>query len=541
MGGGGFAQAGTPPLSFRFFLKCKSEAIDLAQGETIVSFQHVSMQFPGVLANHDVTLDIRKGEVFALVGENGAGKSTLMNILYGLNTPTSGKVLVKGNQVTHFSPSEAIARGVGMVHQHFMLVPSFTVAQNIVLSNEPRRLGIFCDFAKAEEETQALVQEYGLTVDPRAKVEDISVGLQQRVEILKTLRRGADVLILDEPTAVLTPQETDELFGVIRRMVREKQMTIIIITHKLYEVMAISDRVGVMRQGKLVGVAETKDVNERILAAMMVGKEVLLDALDREDRGETETAVEVRDLQALDNRGLPAVRGVSLTVRRGEILGIAGIEGNGQSELIEAITGMRPLRGGTVTIMGKSIAGKTPGEIRALGLAHVPEDRLATGVCAPADITDNLIVGKEKDPRFSWKRIHMKRKAIRAYAQEIFQRFDIRGAGVDTAVGSLSGGNMQKVVVAREFSFDTPVLIISQPTRGVDIGAMDFIHQQIMQKRNAGCAILLVSADLDELLRLSDRLLTIYEGRITGEFQAGDIDKREISYYMTGGRKEEQA
>ena len=541
MGGGGFAQAGTPPLSFRFFLKCKSEAIDLAQGETIVSFQHVSMQFPGVLANHDVTLDIRKGEVFALVGENGAGKSTLMNILYGLNTPTSGKVLVKGNQVTHFSPSEAIARGVGMVHQHFMLVPSFTVAQNIVLSNEPRRLGIFCDFAKAEEETQALVQEYGLTVDPRAKVEDISVGLQQRVEILKTLRRGADVLILDEPTAVLTPQETDELFGVIRRMVQEKQMTIIIITHKLYEVMAISDRVGVMRQGKLVGVAETKDVNERILAAMMVGKEVLLDALDREDRGETETAVEVRDLQALDNRGLPAVRGVSLTVRRGEILGIAGIEGNGQSELIEAITGMRPLRGGTVTIMGKSIAGKTPGEIRALGLAHVPEDRLATGVCAPADITDNLIVGKEKDPRFSWKRIHMKRKAIRAYAQEIFQRFDIRGAGVDTPVGSLSGGNMQKVVVAREFSFDTPVLIISQPTRGVDIGAMDFIHQQIMQKRNAGCAILLVSADLDELLRLSDRLLTIYEGRITGEFQAGDIDKREISYYMTGGRKEEQA
>ena len=541
MGGGGFAQAGTPPLSFRFFLKCKSEAIDLAQGETIVSFQHVSMQFPGVLANHDVTLDIRKGEVFALVGENGAGKSTLMNILYGLNTPTSGKVLVKGNQVTHFSPSEAIARGVGMVHQHFMLVPSFTVAQNIVLSNEPRRLGIFCDFAKAEEETQALVQEYGLTVDPRAKVEDISVGLQQRVEILKTLRRGADVLILDEPTAVLTPQETDELFGVIRRMVQEKQMTIIIITHKLYEVMAISDRVGVMRQGKLVGVAETKDVNERILAAMMVGKEVLLDALDREDQDETETAVEVRDLQALDNRGLPAVCGVSLTVRRGEILGIAGIEGNGQSELIEAITGMRPLRGGTVTIMGKSIAGKTPGEIRALGLAHVPEDRLATGVCAPADITDNLIVGKEKDPRFSWKRIHMKRKAIRAYAQEIFQRFDIRGAGVDTAVGSLSGGNMQKVVVAREFSFDTPVLIISQPTRGVDIGAMDFIHQQIMQKRNAGCAILLVSADLDELLRLSDRLLTIYEGRITGEFQAGDIDKREISYYMTGGRKEEQA
>ncbi len=513
----------------------------MAQGETIVSFQHVSMQFPGVLANHDVTLDIRKGEVFALVGENGAGKSTLMNILYGLNTPTSGKVFVKGQQVTRFNPSEAIARGVGMVHQHFMLVPSFTVAQNIVLSNEPRKLGIFYDFAKAVADTEALVREYGLTVDPRARVEDISVGLQQRVEILKTLRRGAEVLILDEPTAVLTPQETDELFAVIRRMVREKQLTIIIITHKLYEVMAISDRVGVMRQGKLVGVAETKDVNERMLAAMMVGKEVLLDALERAESGESSPAVEVQDLQALDNRGLPAVRGVSLTVRRGEILGIAGIEGNGQSELIEAITGMRPLRGGDVRVMGASIAGKTPGEIRALGLAHVPEDRLATGVCAPADVTDNLIVGKEREKRFSVGKIHMKRKAVRDYAQEIFRRFDIRGAGVDTAVGSLSGGNMQKVVVAREFSFDTPVLIISQPTRGVDIGAMDFIHQQIMQKRNEGCAILLVSADLDELLRLSDRLLTIYEGRITGEFQAGDIEKSEISYYMTGGRKEEKA
>ena len=513
----------------------------MAQGETIVSFQHVSMQFPGVLANHDVTLDIRKGEVFALVGENGAGKSTLMNILYGLNTPTSGKVFVKGEQIAHFSPSEAIARGVGMVHQHFMLVPSFTVAQNIVLSNEPRKLGIFYDFSKAMEDTENLVREYGLAVDPQARVEDITVGMQQRVEILKTLHRGADVLILDEPTAVLTPQETDELFTVIRRMVQEKQMTIIIITHKLYEVMAISDRVGVMRQGKLVGVAETRDVNERILAAMMVGKEVLLDALDRTEAVSEETAVEAQDLQALDNRGLPAVRGVSFTVRRGEILGIAGIEGNGQSELIEAVTGMRPLRGGTVRIMGQSIAGKTPGGIRALGLAHVPEDRLATGVCAPADVTDNLIVGKEKDRRFSWKRIHMKRRAIRAYAQEVFRRFDIRGAGVDTAVGSLSGGNMQKVVVAREFSFDTPVLIISQPTRGVDIGAMDFIHQQIMQKRNAGCAILLVSADLDELLRLSDRLLTIYEGRITGEFRPEHVDKREISFYMTGGRKEEQA
>ena len=498
------------------------------------------MQFPGVLANDDVTLDIHQGEVFALVGENGAGKSTLMNILYGLNTPTSGTVSVKGKPVDEFSPSAAIARGIGMVHQHFMLVPSFTVAQNIVLGDEPRK-GLFYDFARTDQIVEELVREYGLKVNARDRVEDISVGLQQRVEILKTLHRGADVLILDEPTAVLTPQETDELFDVIRRIVREKAMTVIIITHKLYEVMAISDRVGVMRRGQLVGVSETKDVNERILASMMVGKDVLLEDLDRIDDHDDTTAIEVENLQVVDNRGLLAVRGLSLHVERGEVLGIAGVEGNGQSELIEAITGMRPIRGGTVRIQGKDIRGMTTGEIRALGLAHVPEDRLSTGVSAQSDITDNLIVGKEKLPQFSRGRIHLRKRNMRAYAQQLFDRYDIRGAGVDTLVGSLSGGNMQKVVLAREFSFDTPVLIISQPTRGVDIGAMDFIHRQIMEKRNASCAILLVSADLDELYRLSDRLVTIFEGKITGEFKPKEIGKQEISHYMTGGGREEQA
>ena len=509
--------------------------------QPIVSFRHVSMQFPGVLANDDVSLDIRRGEVFALVGENGAGKSTLMNILYGMNTPTSGDVIIHGKKMERFSPSDAIEAGVGMVHQHFMLVPSFTVAQNIVINREPRKMGLFYDFKRANEITESLVKEYGLKVTPTDRVEQISVGLQQRVEILKTLHRGADVLILDEPTAVLTPQETDELFAVIRRIVKEKQMTIIIITHKLYEVMAISDRVGVMRQGKLVGVAETKDVNERILAAMMVGKEVLLDALDRTETPEGDNAIVVDNLQVVDNRGLPAVRGLSLSVKPGEILGIAGIEGNGQSELIEAITGMRPIRGGTVSILGNDILGKTPGEIRAFGLAHVPEDRISTGVSPQADITDNLIVGKETHSAYSWKKLHMKRRAIRKYAEDLFEKFDMRGAGVHTRVGSLSGGNMQKVVVAREFSYQTPVLIISQPTRGVDIGAMDFIHKQIIQKRNEGCAILLVSADLDELYRLSDRLCTIYEGRITGEFIPADIEKTELSFYMTGGRKEADA
>lgn len=508
--------------------------------ETVVKFEHVSMEFPGVLANDDVSLEIKKGEVFALVGENGAGKSTLMNILYGINTPTNGEVYVKGRRIEHFSPKAAIERGVGMVHQHFMLVPSFTVAQNIVLSREPRRLGVFFDNARAERETRGLVEEYGLEVDPAATVRDISVGLQQRVEILKTLYRGADILILDEPTAVLTPQETDELFDVIRRIVREKQMTVIIITHKLYEVMAISDRVGVMRQGRLAGLENTRDVNEKILASMMVGRPVLFDHLEK--TGETgDVVIGVEDLRVGDNRGLEAVRGVSLSVRAGEVLGIAAIEGNGQSELLEAICGLRRAESGHVRIGGEDVTNRSPGEIRARGLANIPEDRLATGVDKFASVTDNLLVGRQRDKEFNALGFHQKRSSIERYASELYERFDIRGAGVDTEVGSMSGGNMQKVVVAREFSYDTPALVISQPTRGVDIGAMEFIHTRIIQKRNSGCAVLLSSADLDEVFRLSDRIITLYEGRVTGEFRADSITKEEIGYYMTGHRGEEAA
>ena len=508
--------------------------------ETVVKFEHVSMEFPGVLANDDVSLEIKKGEVFALVGENGAGKSTLMNILYGINTPTNGEVYVKGRRIEHFSPKAAIERGVGMVHQHFMLVPSFTVAQNIVLSREPRRLGVFFDNAKAERETRGLVEEYGLEVDPAATVRDISVGLQQRVEILKTLYRGADILILDEPTAVLTPQETDELFDVIRRIVREKQMTVIIITHKLYEVMAISDRVGVMRQGRMAGLENTRDVNEKILASMMVGRPVLFDHLEK--TGETgDVVIGVEDLRVGDNRGLEAVRGVSLSVRAGEVLGIAAIEGNGQSELLEAICGLRRAESGHVRIGGEDVTNRSPGEIRACGLANIPEDRLATGVDKFASVTDNLLVGRQRDKEFNALGFHQKRPSIERYASELYERFDIRGAGVDTEVGSMSGGNMQKVVVAREFSYDTPALVISQPTRGVDIGAMEFIHTRIIEKRNSGCAVLLSSADLDEVFRLSDRIITLYEGRVTGEFRADSITKEEIGYYMTGHRGEEAA
>ena len=504
--------------------------------QPIVEFRNITMDFPGVRANEDVTLSIRKGEIFALVGENGAGKSTLMNILYGILTPTKGQVVIKGNPITEYNPKQAIARGVGMVHQHFMLVPSFTVAQNIVLSREPKKMGLLYDLEGANRAVEDLSQEYGLSVNPRDVVGQLSVGLQQRVEILKTLYRGADILILDEPTAVLTPQETDELFAVLRRVVKEKDMTVIIITHKLYEVMAISDRVGVMRRGRLIGIEETKNVNERILASMMVGREVLQDPVEKEDiSGEVKLAVS--QLQVPDNRGLPAVKGLSLEVRSGEILGIAAIEGNGQSELLEAITGMRPYSG-TITVAGQDIRGMDPGRIRQLGLSHVPEDRLATGISRESDISGNLLVGKHKNKEFTRFGFHQNQKAIREYASRIFEKFDIRAAGVDTKAGSLSGGNMQKVVIAREFSFDSQVYIISQPTRGVDIGAIEFIHNRILEKKAEGAAILLCSADLDEVLRLSDRVITVYEGRITGEFDRNHLEKTEIGYYMTGSREE---
>ena len=508
--------------------------------EPIVRFEHISLQFPDILANDDVTLDILPGEVFALVGENGAGKSTLMNILYGMKQPTSGNLYVKGSLVTRQSPAQAISMGVGMVHQHFKLVPSFTVAQNIALACEPKKKPGLYDFKRAEATVRALSRDFGLEIDPNAKCNEISVGLQQRVEILKTLHRGADILILDEPTAVLTPQETDELFRVIRGIVRDKGMTVLIITHKLYEVMAISDRVGVMRAGKLVGVHNTRDVNERILAGMMVGREVLFDDLDRVGNP-GETSIRVEHLQVLDDRMLPAVKDISLTVRHGEVLGVAAIEGNGQSELIEAVTGMRPIRGGTITIEGQDIRGMTPGQIRSLGVAHIPEDRNATGVSGKSSVEDNLLTGKQRKKEFSAFGFHLKRPQIHRYARKLFEEFDIRGAGVETEAGSLSGGNMQKVVVAREFSLGTTVLIISQPTRGIDIGAMEFIHRQIIKKRNEGCAILLVSADLDELLRLSDRVITLYEGCVTGEFTGTAIDKAEIGFRMTGGGKEADA
>lgn len=507
--------------------------------EYSVEMRDITVCFPGTVANDHVSISVKPGEIFALVGENGAGKSTIMNVLYGLIKPTYGQVYINGERVNSFSPETAIRMGVGMVHQHFKLVPSFTVAQNIVLGNEPKKKGIFFDTKKAISITNELVSEYGLAVDPMARVADLSVGKQQRVEILKTLSRGSRVLILDEPTAVLTPQETEELFRVIKILAHEKGHSVIIITHKLYEVLEISDRVGVMRKGKLIDVKETANVTEAELASMMVGREVLLD--EPEKTGSVgETVLEVHDVYARDNRGLYACNGISLAVRAGEILGIAGVEGNGQSELAQVITGMKRASAGDVFLCGQRITNSSPDKIRRMGLAFVPEDRLRTGLAGEASIEENLIVGKHREKDFAVLGIHTRKRRIRKYAKMRAEEFDIRMPGADAPVSALSGGNMQKVVICREFSFDnTKVLIVAQPTRGVDIGAIEFIHKKITEKRNAGCAILLISADLDEVLRLSDRVITVFEGKVTAEFSGNSITRERVGAAMLGTAKED--
>ncbi|GMG96310.1 ABC transporter ATP-binding protein [Tepidimicrobium xylanilyticum] len=504
--------------------------------EKLIELRNISKQFPGVLANDNVSLDIEKGEIHAIVGENGAGKSTLMKILYGLYQPTYGEIYINGEPVKIKTPLDAINLGIGMVHQHFMLVPSFTVAENIVLGVEPRKNKVFTDYHKAVKIAEKLSEEYGLKVDPHAKVESLSVGIQQRIEILKVLNKGADIIILDEPTAVLTPQETEELFKVIRSLVDKLGKTVIIITHKLQEVLDLSNRVSVMRQGRMVGTLETKNANEQILAEMMVGREVLFEDLMRKNISKKEV-LKVKNIKARDNRGLIALKGVSFNLHSGEILGIAGVEGNGQSELLEVLTGLRLAEEGSILVNGVEAINKQPLEIRELGISHIPEDRLSTGLSREATLTENMILGFHRKEPYAIKGIHLNRKKIRERADRLIKEYDIRTPSQDVIADNLSGGNMQKMVIAREFSFDSEILIIAQPTRGVDIGAIEFIHKEIINKRNEGAAILLVSADLDEIFRLSDRIITLYEGEITGEFLRDEITKNEIGLYMTGKRR----
>ena len=506
--------------------------------DVILEVRGICKYFGQLVANEDINMSVRRASVHSIIGENGAGKSTLMNMIAGIYKPSRGEVFVNGKKVVFRSPNDAAKCGIGMVHQEFMLYQDLTVLENLMLGFESTHMGVFLDKKKAKADIEAICERYHFSIPLGDLARDLPVSLLQQVEIVKVLYKGADIIILDEPTAVLTPQETAELFRVIRHIIEEKNMTVILITHKLGEVMAISDRVGIMRQGRLVGLSDTKDITEKQIASMMVGRPVLFDKLEKTG-APGETMISVEDLYVRDNRGLVAVNGVSLQARAGEVLGIAAIEGNGQSELLEAITGMRPAISGKITVRGQDSTGLSPGQIRALGLAHVPEDRLATGVDPLADVSDNLLAGRQRDKEFNALGFHLRRSTIERYVSGIYEKFDIRGAGLHGKVGSMSGGNMQKVVVAREFSHDTPVLVISNPSRGIDIGAIEFIHTAIIDKRNEGCAVLLSSADLDEIFRLSDRIITMYEGEITGEFRADDITKEEIGYYMTGSRRKE--
>ena len=503
----------------------------------IIEMRHiVKMYANGVVANKGIDFSVERGEIHALVGENGAGKSTLMKILYGLEQPTEGELLLDGKIVEFKSPHEAIALGIGMVHQNFMLVPSFTVAENVVLGAEPLGKGGMLDKKQAIQTTQELSKQYGLRVDAEATVDSINVGMRQRVEILKTLYRGAQVLILDEPTAVLTPQETQELFVAIRALV-DQGKTVVFITHKLREVKEISDRVTVMRDGKLIGTQNTSDTTRESMARMMVGREVFLN-VNKAPQNRGEKVMEVRDLSYVSEVGRVMLRDVSFNVFAGEVLGIAGVEGNGQTELVEVLTGLRPAASGDAMVHGKVVTSKTPREVRMAGVSHIPEDRLTNGLAMDVSIEENLIVDRYFNPPYR-KGALLERKVVEKLGVDMIREFGIRTPNGQLPVASLSGGNMQKVIVAREFSSNPKVLIASQPTRGIDVGATEFIRDQLVQKRTDGAAVLLVSADLSEVMSLSDRIIAIYEGEITGVFpDAASVSEEELGLFMLGIKRQ---
>ena len=498
----------------------------------IVEMRNIVKVYPnGVVANDGVNFSVKRGEIHALVGENGAGKSTLMKILYGLERPTSGEILINGQPVQFKSPLDAIAAGIGMVHQNFMLIPSFTVAENIVLGMEPTRRGLI-DKAEATRITEELSQRYGLHVQADAVVDSINVGMRQRVEILKVLYRGAEILILDEPTAVLTPQETQDLFRSVRTLV-EQGKTVIFITHKLREVKEISDRVTVMRRGKVVGTVLTSEATREGLANMMVGREVLL-TMEKPPQNRGDAVLKVRGLTYVSETGQAVLKDVTFNVHAGEILGVAGVEGNGQTELVEVLTGLRQATAGTATIEDKDILNSSPRAVREAGVAHIPEDRLTNGLALQATIDENLIVDRYYVPPFR-KGLFIDQEVVVEQGERLIKEFDIRTPNGQVPVSSLSGGNMQKVIVAREFSADPKLLIAAQPTRGIDVGATEFVRQRLVQKRTEGTAVLLVTADLAEVMSLSDRIIVMYEGEITGVFpDAASVTEEELGLYMLG-------
>lgn len=503
----------------------------------VLEMEGITKRFPGIVANDHVSFDLREGEVHALLGENGAGKSTLMNILYGLYHPDEGEIRIKGKPVQLGSPRAAIDAGVGMVHQHFMLIPVMTVAENIVLASEPVRDGVLLDMRVAEQRVTELSERYGLAVNPRAKVEDITVGQQQRVEILKALYRKAEILALDEPTAVLTPQEARELFEIVRGLTAQGT-SVIFISHKLNEVAEIADRITVLRRGKLIETLPAEGATEQSLARLMVGRDVLL-RVEKVAATPGEPLLAVNDLSVVDERGIEKVRGVSFDVRAGEIVGIAGIDGNGQTELIDAMTGLSHPSSGRVTVGGQDVTLAGVQDHFDSGLGHIPEDRQRRGLVLEFSIAENLAVHDYRSPpdsRFGW----LSPSRLIDRARSLIKEFDVRGGGPRTRAGGLSGGNQQKVILAREIDRDPRVLIAAQPTRGLDVGAIEFVHRRIVAERDEGRGVLLVSLELEEILSLSDRILVIYEGEIVGEFPP-TVTEEELGLAMTGGGRKDEA
>ena len=494
----------------------------------------VTKRFGPLVANDAIDFELRRGEIHALLGENGAGKSTLMNVLYGLLTPDEGEIRLEGEPVVIGSPRDAIARGIGMVHQHFMLVGVMTVAENLVLANEPRRGGMLLDTRAAVESTRELSERFGLAVDPYARVEDLGVGAQQRVEILRALFRGARVLVLDEPTAVLTAQESAELFRVLRALA-EDGTSIVFISHKLNEVLTVADRVTVLRRGRRVDTVPTEGATERSLARLMVGRDVLL-RVEKERRAPGDTLLEVRDLHAADDRGLPAVRGISFDVRAGEIVGIAGVDANGQSELLEAITGLRAPAEGIVRVGGRDLEGIGVRRTLDAGVGHIAEDRHRRGLVLEFTLAENLCLREYRTPALS-RRGWLSPRLMSGRARGLLSEYDVRGGAPETLAGSLSGGNQQKVVIARELSANPDVLIAAQPTRGLDVGAIEFVHRRLVEERDAGRAILLISLELEEIRSLSDRVMVIYEGEIVAELDPSSSEE-DFGVAMTGGTRD---
>lgn len=503
----------------------------------LMELRGITKSFPGVLANDHIDLILNEREIHAILGENGAGKTTLMNILYGLYSPDEGEIFIRGSKVNIRNPHDAIDLGIGMVHQHFMLIPVFTVTENVMLGVESTKGAGILDRKSVSKQISDISARFGLKVEPDSMVEDLSVGVQQRVEIIKVLYRKADILIFDEPTAVLTPQEAEEFFKVVHSLV-EQGKSVIFITHKLKEVLEIADRITVFRNGKVVGTTIPAHSTEASLASMMVGREVIL-TVDKKPAKPGEVILDVADLQAMDDRHLMAVKGVSFQVKAGEILGIAGVQGNGQKELVEALTGLRSYTGGKVELLGEDVTRASPRTIREAGTAHVPEDRQSDGLVLPFPIKDNLVLNTYYEPPFT-RGLNLNDNEIVKTAEQRVKEFDIRTPSVLLPASTLSGGNQQKVIVAREFSRPIKLLIASQPTRGLDVGSIEYIHGQIVKKRDEGCAVLLVSPELDEIMSLSDRIAVMFDGKILDIIPAKDATKEGLGLLMAGIRSNAQ-